>query len=102
MSDRESPLSPKAQDELYMPLVDDLRDIAHSGYGDPGKMKYHAWEGHIVPVREHNLEFRSAQLAGGIEGIPSQFITETSSDFHDYLIEKYLRSLNKGVQLAPT
>lgn len=51
MSRVEAPLTPEQQDELYLPLIPDLRDIAHEGYGDPDRMKYHAWQSHIEPVR---------------------------------------------------
>lgn len=102
MSRVDAPLTPEQQDELYLPLIPDLRDVAREGYGDPDHMKYHAWQGHIEPVREHNLGFREAQLEAGVDGVPGQFITETTSDFHDYLLESYLLALARGKVLAPT
>lgn len=102
MGRAEAPLTPEQQDELYLPLIPDLRDVAREGYGDPGRMKYHAWQSHIEPVREHSLGFRQAQLESGMDGVPGQFITETASDFHDYLLERYLLALARGKVLAPT
>lgn len=102
MSRAEAPLTPEQQDEMYLPLIPDLRDIAREGYGDPDRMKYHAWQGHIEPVTERNLGFRQTQLEAGMNGVPGQFITEMGGYFHDYKIEKYLQAFAKGIVLAPT
>ena len=98
----EAPLRPDQQDELYLPLIPELRDTAREGYGDPNNMKYHAWQGHIEPVTERNLSFREARLNVDMDGVPGQFMTEVGSYFHDYKLEKYLLALASGIVLAPT